>query len=117
MLIQDFIRIVRDIQPRFFIMENVRGLLSAPIRHRPHNQRGINYPSLQPEELKGAALNVILAEIEKIGYQVTYKLLQAADYGVPQTRLRVIFLASRDGEKITFPEPIYGNNKKNLPQK
>ena len=38
-LFMDFIRFVKEVQPRFFLMENVRGLLSAPIRHRPINQR------------------------------------------------------------------------------
>lgn len=113
-LFKDFVRIVREIQPRFFIMENVRGLLSAPIKHRPHNQRGASYPALTSDEMSGAALNIILTEIENIGYKVAYRLLQAADYGVPQTRLRVIFIASRDSEKITFPEAVYHDPKKNI---
>jgi DNA (cytosine-5)-methyltransferase 1 len=45
-LFMDFIRIVKEIQPRFFVMENVKGLLSAPIQHRPHNMRGNDYPPL-----------------------------------------------------------------------
>lgn len=103
----EFLRLIEEIQPRFFVMENVRGLLSAPIEHRPHKLRGSEYPPLKPEEMPGAALKIILAEIENIGYQVTYRLLQAADYGVPQTRLRVFFLASRDREKLTFPTPTH----------
>lgn len=103
----EFLRLVNEIKPRFFLMENVRGLLSAPIKHRTHKQRGKEHPDLEPEEMPGAALNVILAEIESIGYKVSYRLLQAADYGVPQTRLRVFFLASRDHEKITFPLPSH----------
>ena len=110
-LFKEFIRIVKEIQPRFFLMENVRGLLSAPIQHRPHNQRGANYPPLTPNEMPGAALKIILSEIESIGYKVAYKLLQAANYGVPQTRLRVFFIASRDHEKITFPEINYKEKK------
>ena len=113
----EFLRLIEEIQPRFFIMENVRGLLSAPIEHRPHKHRGSGYPALKPEEMHGAALKIILAEIENIGYQVTYGLLQAADYGVPQTRLRVFFLASRDHEKLTFPSPTHTNkSQSSLPQ-
>ncbi|MEQ8537813.1 MAG: DNA cytosine methyltransferase [Coleofasciculus sp. D1-CHI-01] len=43
-LFMEFVRVVRDIQPRFFVMENVKGLLSAAIRHRPINQREADYP-------------------------------------------------------------------------
>ncbi len=46
-LFMDFIRIVREVQPRFFVMENVRGLLSAPIKHRPINQRGGRFPTFR----------------------------------------------------------------------
>lgn len=110
----EFLRLIQEIQPRFFIMENVRGLLSAPIKHRPHKYRGSEHLPLEPEEMPGAALKVILSEIENIGYQVTYKLLQAADYGVPQTRLRVFFLASRDREKLTFPTPTHTKESQSL---
>lgn len=106
-LFMDFIRIVEEVQPRFFVMENVKGLLSAPIRHRPHNQRGLDFPPLEPDEMPGSALQVVLAEMKRIGYEVNYGLLNAADYGVPQVRERVIFIGSRDGQSVTLPLPIY----------
>ncbi|GET38322.1 DNA cytosine methyltransferase [Microseira wollei] len=106
-LFMDFIPIVEEVQPRFFVMENVRGLLSAPIRHRPHHQRGLGFPPLEPDEMPGSALQVVLAEMKRIGYEVNYGLLNAADYGVPQVRERVIFIGSRDGQSVTLPLPIY----------
>ncbi|WP_375504072.1 DNA cytosine methyltransferase [uncultured Nostoc sp.] len=110
-LFMDFIRIVKEIQPRFFLMENVKGLLSSPIRHRPHNQRGIGYPLLEPDEIEGAALKVVLAQMKAIGYEVALPMLvQAADYGVPQTRARVIFIGSKNGEILTFPKPTHDKN-------
>ncbi|MFP4124593.1 DNA cytosine methyltransferase [Coleofasciculus sp.] len=102
-LFMEFVRVVREIQPRFFVMENVKGLLSAAIRHRPINQRGADYPPLEPDEMRGAALQVVLAEMHELGYKVVYNLLEAADYGVPQNRERVVFIGSRDGESVTFP--------------
>ena len=63
-LFMDFIRIVEQVQPRFFVMENVRGLLSAPIRHRPHLNRGDKHPPLEPDEMPGSALKVVLAEMK-----------------------------------------------------
>ncbi len=95
-LFMDFIRIVEEVQPRFFVMENVKGLLSAPIRHRPHLERGPNYPPLELDEIQGSALEVVLGEMKRLGYRVVYSLLEAADYGVPQNRQRVIFIGSRE---------------------
>lgn len=106
-LFMDFIRIVEAVQPRFFIMENVRGLLSASIQHRPINRRGDEFLPLSPDEIQGSALKVVLAEMQCIGYKIIYKLLQAADYGVPQNRFRVVFIGSRDSEEISFPLPTH----------
>ncbi len=104
-LFMDFIRIVNEIKPRFFIMENVKGLLSAPIRHRPHARRGLGFPPLEPDEMPGAALQVILAEMKRIGYEVVYGLLNTADYGVPQVRERVIFIGYKGDDAVTLPLP------------
>ncbi len=110
-LFKDFIRIVKEVQPHFFIMENVRGLLSAPIRHRPHCQRELGYPPLESDELPGSALEVVLAEMKHLGYTVAPpRLIEVADYGVLQNRTRVIFLASRDGQHVTFPLPSHSKN-------
>ena len=115
-LFMDFIRIVKEVQPRFFLMENVKGLLSASLRHRPINQRGKDYPPLEVDEMAGAALKVVLSEMKEIGYNVVYNLLEAADYGVPQNRERVVFIGSRDGEPATFPIPKYCKDGKFLPK-
>ncbi|WP_413171795.1 DNA cytosine methyltransferase [Anabaena azotica] len=115
-LFMDFIRIVKEVQPRSFLMENVRGLLSASLRHRPINQRGNNYPPLEPDEIAGSALKVVLSEMKELGYNVVYNLLEAADYGVPQNRLRVVFIGSRDSETATFPLAKNSKDGKILPQ-
>lgn len=115
-LFMEFVRVVRDIQPRFFLMENVKGLLSAAIRHRPLNQRGTDYPPLEPEEMRGAALKVVLAEMHDLGYHLVYNLLEAANYGVPQNRERVVFIGSRDGESVTFPLATHGKGGRDLPK-
>jgi DNA (cytosine-5)-methyltransferase 1 len=54
--------------------------------------------------------------MKAIGYNVVYNLLEAADYGVPQNRERVIFIGSRDGENATFPIPKYCKNGQALPK-
>jgi DNA (cytosine-5)-methyltransferase 1 len=106
-LFKEFCRVVSDIQPRFFVMENVKGILSAAIKHRPLNQRGPGYPTLLPEEQLGSALKVILSELRALNYYVVFGLMNAADYGVPQKRWRVFFIGSRDGEDICLPSPTH----------
>src|SRR3989344_1240798 len=107
-LIFTFIKWVDALKPRFFLMENVRGLLSAAIKHRPLNERGNGKP-LEMEEEQGSVLRLILDEMKKIGYSVNYRLVNAADYGVPQARERVFFLGSRKNSIIDFPETSHAN--------
>lgn len=107
-LFKDFVRFIEEIRPPYFLMENVRGLLSAAIKHRPLSERNERPP--EPEEELGSALKVILSEFERIGYTVNYKLIKATDYGVPQNRERVIFLGSREGHMIPFPKPTHAKH-------
>ncbi len=110
-LFREFLRIVREARPRFFVMENVPGMLSAAIRHRPLKERGPGFPPLHPDEELGSALRLILEELKKTGYYVVFDVLSAADFGVPQTRERVIFIGSRDGELIAIPKPSHSEYK------
>lgn len=109
-LFRHFTRVVADTRPRFFVMENVKGILSAAARHRPLNGRGPGNPPLAPDEELGSALEIILEELSELNYRVVYGLLNCADYGVPQKRMRVIFLGSRDGEAIHLPVPTHSRD-------
>lgn len=73
-LIEEFLRFVEELSPRYFVMENVRGLA------------GIN---------KGVLLREILEQMTTLGYNVDYDLLNAADFGTPQLRKRLIFLGTK----------------------
>ncbi|NJK67433.1 MAG: DNA cytosine methyltransferase [Microcoleus sp. CSU_2_2] len=85
-LFWEYIRIVRDKQPLFFFAENVRGILA------PRNNDAFTY---------------ILSQFEEIGYRVSYKLLNAKNFGVPQDRQRVIVVGYRKdlGFGFEFPAP------------
>ena len=101
-LIMDFLEYVKVLQPRFFVMENVKGLTSASIKHRPLNERGNGYPPLSINEEPGSLLNtLILPAMEP--YQVMYGVLNALDYGSPQHRERLIFIGSRNWELPNIP--------------
>jgi DNA (cytosine-5)-methyltransferase 1 len=106
-LFRHFKRVVRESRPRFFLMENVKGILSAAVRHRPLDKRGPGWPPLSRDEELGSALRVIRRELADLGYSVIFGLFNCADYGVPQKRYRVVFIGSRDGELINLPEPTH----------
>ena len=101
-LFMDFIRMIDYIRPRFFIMENVKGIMSTPLKHIPLADRDKN----DPEQL-GTVLDVILSEFGNLGYKTVYGLLDAVNYGVPQFRERFFLIGSRDIENIFLPVPTH----------
>jgi DNA (cytosine-5)-methyltransferase 1 len=105
-----FIDMITALRPRFAVIENVRGLLSAPLKHRPHQLRGSGHPELSMEELPGGALNHIITILEEHGYAVSFNLYNSANFGTPQTRERVIIICSRDGKKMPYLEPTHAPN-------
>ncbi|NLJ59556.1 MAG: DNA cytosine methyltransferase [Firmicutes bacterium] len=104
-LLYKYVEMVGDTRPRFFVFENVRGILSAAIKHRPLKKRGPSYPPLEPEEELGSLLKQVILPLfrDELGYEVVFGLVSAADYGVPQDRQRVLFIGSRDRELGTEP--------------
>lgn len=102
-----YIQLCLQLQPKYFVIENVRGLLSCPMEHRPHEQRGLDFPDLSEDELKGGALNFIINRLEKSGYGYSFNLYNSANFGTPQIRERVIIICSRDGKKPPFLIPTH----------
>lgn len=102
----DFLRIVDEIRPPFFVMENVRGLLSASLDHVPMARRTRH---AIPE--KGGVLKLLNETFKKMGYTVSAELVNAANYGTPQKRERVVFLGSRDGFQLTMPTGAYAQTE------
>jgi DNA (cytosine-5)-methyltransferase 1 len=104
-LIYQFTRLIDELRPRAFLMENVKGILSAPIEwwmKLPEGNNGKRIPGLH-----GTLLDELLKQQRELGYTVDYCLLNSADYGVPQVRWRVFFVGFRDGEKPQFPLPSH----------
>ncbi|MCX4306890.1 MAG: DNA cytosine methyltransferase [Acetatifactor sp.] len=102
-LFMDFIRMIDYIRPRFFVMENVKGIVSAPLKHVPTAEREKD----DPEQRLGTVLDVILSEFKKLGYRTVYGVLDAVNYGVPQFRERFVLIGSRDSEDIFLPMPTH----------
>jgi DNA (cytosine-5)-methyltransferase 1 len=83
MLVFEFIRLIKEIKPKVFIYENVRGLLS-------------NY--------KGKTWEIICNEFKALGYNINYEILNAKDYGIPQNRERLFVVGLKDKNKsFSFP--------------
>ena len=96
MLFFEMVKILKKRKPRFFIAENVKGILSAN---------------------EGKAFPMIINEFRDAGYHVMYKLLNASDYGVPQKRERVIimgFLSYEDYNIFKYPSKLKNEDKKVL---
>lgn len=102
-LFMDFIRMIDYIRPRFFVMENVKGIMSAPLKHSSEAEKDKN----DPEQKLGTVLDVILTEFDKLGYKTVYGILDAVNYGVPQFRERFVLIGSRDNEDIFLPIPTH----------
>lgn len=110
MLFREFLRVIREARPRFFVMENVKGIFSAAVKHRPLKERGFGYPPLKPEEELGSGFVEILKELHTIDYYTIFDLLNTANYGIPQIRERAVFIGSRDGEPVIMPKPTHAKN-------
>lgn len=79
-----FMEAIRQSQPRVFLMENVRGLVS-------HD--------------RGETLKYIIYNLENLGYEVQWSILNAVNYGVPQKRERLFIVGTHPGLKFSFPQP------------
>ncbi len=93
-LYKELIRVIDAKKPKFFLAENVKGLT---------NLSG------------GKVFKMILADFAALGYSVTYRILNAADYGVPQTRVRVIIVGVRNDIdfEYSFPNPVFDKDGQN----
>lgn len=83
-LYKELLRVIKDKAPKYFLAENVKGILSLD---------------------KGAVFSMILKDFFEAGYNVTYKVLNSANFGVPQKRERVIIIGIRKDIPFTFEFP------------
>jgi len=158
-LFEEYVEIVKELQPKIFVMENVKGILT--IKHdrdnlteeekkeleelrnaekeraellllrkqHKNNSEKYKYTKLDEkrlEELKEEVkrlkthlgdyqekvIDKIVKRFNDLGYDVKFKLLNSANYGVPQKRERVIFIGKKKNGKITHPEPTHSEKEK-----
>ncbi len=85
-LYKEMLRVIKDKKPKMFVAENVKGLLSME---------------------KGKVFEMIKDDFEALGYYVEAKVLNAAEYGVPQQRERVVIIGNRINKSVTYPEKTH----------
>ncbi|MDI9539891.1 MAG: DNA cytosine methyltransferase [Bacillota bacterium] len=95
-LYKEMLRIIKDKNPKFFVAENVKGILSMG---------------------KGKVFEMIKNDFESIGYKVDARLLNAAEYGIPQARERVIIVGNRLGLENPFPKETHWIDSKKYDDK
>jgi DNA (cytosine-5)-methyltransferase 1 len=125
-LIYVYLRLIDQIRPRYFILENVANIITAALHHRPIADRpgkrwnlssyqdkavpsGDDAPPMKAEELSGSAIRQIVDDVRELGYDFTISVVDSCDYGAAQKRLRFIMLGSRDGRAPTMPPPTHGD--------
>lgn len=86
-LFQSYCKIIGAVQPKAFVFENVRGILATN---------------------KGEDWKAIVAAFSELGYKLSYRLLDALDYGAPQQRERMFLVGHRLEGEFLFPEPTHG---------
>lgn len=112
-LLWQFLRFVDALKPRMFLMENVRGLLSAALRHRPIAERPEKGgPPLEPDEEPGSVIRVFAEDLQNLDgarYHMDCFEVNAVNYGAPQLRERALFIANRFSSRVDFPDPTHCN--------
>jgi len=94
-LFQEYYRILKEFCPKLFVFENVKGLLSMQ---------------------KGALIETISSLFSSIGYNMQMKVLNAADYGTPQVRERVILVGTLSDKPFLYPKPTHYNPELGTPR-
>ena len=105
-----YFEFVKTFEPGTLLIENVDGMLSAAIRHRKLIARGKDSPPLESDEQKGSFLKWFLEQLVLLGYSVTWGVVEAADYGVPQMRQRAILIGIHGDEPCYLPAPAFGRD-------
>jgi DNA (cytosine-5)-methyltransferase 1 len=144
-LFMEFVRLVDGVRPRWFLFENVKGLvihkadvarLQCPrcgeVSVIDFNERGqIKEATRHPAKCaqcgfdgahsvtwkneRSGSLEIIEAEFRRLGYRCASRVLNAADFGAAQVRERLFIIGSRDGEPFHWPEPTHADDVSKTP--
>lgn len=140
-LFLEFVRVVSDLRPRWFLFENVKGLIltktDVAYAACPHCQSrrivsfetrcaGLDDERSKPvpcpqcshknarlavDSVRGGTLEIVLNEFQRLGYHCHWTVLNSADFGAPQVRERLFIVGSRDNEPFSWPTPSHAGER------
>ena len=106
-MIFEYFRLIDEVRPKTFLMENVRGLHSMPLVPKNAEVTGVKVTA--EHRAAGSLLRELLRRFEGIGYRVDCYLVNCVNYGAPQIRERLLCIGNRFGLDAGFPQPEYSN--------
>ena len=112
-----FIELVNELQPEYFAFEEVPGFLRAAKRHMSFYERvKLREDEIPPDSRLGSAFDEVMVAFQETGYKLSFdplkpksSLLNSADYGAPQKRIRFMLIGSRLGTAVALPPPTHGS--------
>ena len=125
-LIYTYLRLVESVRPKYFVLENVANIVTAAVRHRPIDQRPGKHwnlstygrktgsvdhsvPAMEADELSGSAIRQVFEDMRGLGYHLNFAVVDAADYGAAQHRLRFLMFGARDIQAPAIPSAMHGD--------
>ena len=114
--VHSFIRIVQESRPEYFAFEEVPGFLRAAKQHISFYRRSkMRDDEIHPDFRLGSAFDEVMKDFQNLGYRLSFdpenpkaSLLNSADYGVPQKRIRFVLIGAREGSTVELPKPSHG---------
>ncbi|MDE0077493.1 MAG: DNA cytosine methyltransferase [Caldilineaceae bacterium] len=114
--IYSFIHFIKESQPEYFVFEEVPGFLRAAKQHISYYKRSkMRDDELHPNFRLGSAFDEVMKVFQDMGYRLSFdpecpkaSLLNSADYGVPQKRIRFVLIGAREDLAIGLPKPTHG---------
>ena len=113
--IHEFIRVVKECRPEYFVFEEVPGFLRAAKKHISFYERAkMKDHQIDPDARLGSAFEEVMQVFQSLGYGLSYNpsypkssLLNSADYGSPQKRIRFVLIGALHGPPVTLPRPTH----------
>lgn len=109
-LFPTFIDLIAKLRPKFAVIETCPGLLRPLLRDEPNSIEKVSQPNLGQEKQISVRFSYIIRRLKVAGYSVSFDLYNAADFGSPQVRKRIIITCSLDGKELPYLTPTHTNS-------